>query len=112
MDESFSNFEGFGAGLNAQCQALVAAVRRWTSLPCCAGIAPTRTLAKAANHLAKTLGVSGGVLQIITDYHRQQLPVEEIWGVGPRLTNRLGAMGTMTACDLTTALEPTLRKAF
>ncbi|WP_226669099.1 Y-family DNA polymerase [Microbulbifer aggregans] len=116
IDESFLHFEGFGSGLDAHCQRLIAAVRQCTSLPCCAGIAPTRTLAKAANHFAKTLGVPGGVLQITDEYHRQQilqqLPVTEVWGVGSRLSKRLACLGITTAWDLSASHIPTMRKAF
>lgn len=116
IDESFLHFRGFGERLAERCQRLVSAVHQWTSMPCCAGIAPTRTLAKAANHFAKTLGVPGGVLQISSEYHRQQLlmqlPVGEVWGVGRRLSERLAAMGIATAWELSVAHLPTIRKAF
>ncbi|KUJ79203.1 DNA polymerase V subunit UmuC [Microbulbifer flavimaris] len=116
IDESFLHFHGFGEQLSQHCQRLIAAVHQWTSMPCCAGIAPTRTLAKAANHFAKTLGVPGGVLQISSEYHRQQLlqqmPVGEVWGVGRRLAKRLAMLDIHTAWDLATAHVPTIRKAF
>ncbi|GAA5525938.1 protein UmuC [Microbulbifer aestuariivivens] len=116
IDESFLHFHGFGAGLAEHCQRLVAAVQQWTSMPCCAGIAPTRTLAKAANHFAKTLGVPGGVLQVGSEYHRQQLlkqlPVGEVWGVGRRIARRLAMLDIHTAWDLAAAHVPTIRKAF
>ena len=116
IDESFLHFHGFGGTLGEHCQRLIAAVQQWTSMPCCAGIAPTRTLAKAANHFAKTLGVPGGVLQIGSEYHRQQLlkqlPVSEVWGVGRKLAKRLLALDIHTAWDLSAAHLPTIRKAF
>ncbi|WP_319004898.1 Y-family DNA polymerase [Microbulbifer aggregans] len=116
IDESFLHFRGFGEDLAAHCQRAVSAVHKWTSMPCCAGIAPTRTLAKACNHFAKTLGVSGGVLQLNSEYHRQQLlkqlPVGEVWGVGSRLAERFEALGIETAWDLSVSHMPTMRKAF
>ncbi|MFI2810356.1 Y-family DNA polymerase [Microbulbifer sp. JSM ZJ756] len=116
IDESFLHFAGFGEGLAAHCQQLVTSVHRWTSMPCCAGIAPTRTLAKAANHFAKTLDVPGGVLQIGSEYHRQQLlrqmPAGEVWGVGRRLAKRLATLDIHTAWDLASSHVPTIRKAF
>ncbi|WP_237068351.1 Y-family DNA polymerase [Microbulbifer guangxiensis] len=116
IDESFLHFHGFGEQLSEHCQRLIAAVHKWTSMPCCAGIAPTRTLAKAANHFAKTLGVPGGVLQISSEYHRQQLlrqmPAGEVWGVGRRLSKRLAMLDIHTAWDLASAHVPTIRKAF
>ena len=84
IDESFLHFRGFGGQLAAHCQQLVAAVRQWASKPYCAGIAPTKILAKAANHFAKTLGVPGGVLQIGSEHHRQQLLMQLPVGEGYR----------------------------
>ncbi|MEW5250223.1 Y-family DNA polymerase [Microbulbifer sp. 2201CG32-9] len=116
IDESFLHFRGFGGQLAVHCQRLVSAVRQWTSMPCCAGIAPTRTLSKACNHFAKTLGVSGGVLQLGSEYHRQQLlkqlPVGQVWGVGHKLARRFAPLGIETAWDLSTSHISTMRKAF
>ena len=89
----------------------------WRLQSSCFGAAPTPViLAKAANHFAKTLGAPGGVLQIGSKYHRQQLlkqmPVSEVWGVGRRLAARLSALGIHTAWDLSAAHVPTIRKSF
>ncbi|MFS1523800.1 Y-family DNA polymerase [Microbulbifer sp. 2304DJ12-6] len=116
IDESFLHFRGFGEQLAAHCQRLVAAVCQWTSMPCCAGIAPTRTLTKVCNHFAKTLGIPGGVLQLSSEYQRQQLlkqlPVSEVWGIGRRLARRFTPIGIETAWDLSVSHIPTMRKAF
>lgn len=82
------------------------AVLTGVGIPISVGIAPTKTLAKAANHWAKNHPSSGGVSlwsNIKTQYGDTalaQIPVGDIWGVGRRLTKKLQAMGIVTALDL------------
>ena len=53
IDEAFLGMDGFGASLEAHARALRATVLQWTGIPVSVGIAPTKTLAKVANHIAK-----------------------------------------------------------
>jgi DNA polymerase V len=55
IDEAFLGMAGFGGRLEAQARALRAAVFQWTGIPVSIGIAPTKTLAKVANHAAKRM---------------------------------------------------------
>lgn len=58
-----------------------ATVRRHTGIPTCVGIAPTKTLAKLANRLARKQG-SAGVLVLVTPAQwgdaLAQVPVDTI----------------------------------
>jgi len=54
IDESFLDFEGVRGDLVAIGRELRAAVWREVGLPTCVGIGPTKTLAKLANHIAKS----------------------------------------------------------
>lgn len=76
-------------------------VRRWTGLPVSVGIAPTKTLAKAAAHLAKG-GHGVRVLRkpMETEAALHDLPVGEVWGIGPRHGHRLRELGVHTALQL------------
>lgn len=73
-------------------------------VPVSIGIAPTKTLCKAANHYAKKRPESGGVTVLLeSDTHHPVLastPVEDVWGVGWRLSPKLKAEGVHTALDL------------
>ena len=73
-------------------------------IPTCIGIAPTKTLAKVANYLAKKNAGYNGVclLQDAKDIQvaLKSLKVDEIWGVGRRLSIRLREAGINTAYDL------------
>ncbi len=63
VDETFLDFGGLPCrDLWAYAQDLRATVRRWTGIPTCVGIGPTKTLAKLANAVAKKNPVFGGVV--------------------------------------------------
>ena len=87
-------------------------------MPVCVGIGPTKTLAKLANHVAKKHPKSKGVFNYnaLTNVQKtnllQHLPVEDVWGVGRKLTKRLASFGVTTALDLREAHIPTLRAEF
>src|SRR4051794_11360396 len=51
IDEAFLGLGGFENRLEAHARALRATVLQWTGIPVSVGIAPTKTLAKAANRL-------------------------------------------------------------
>ena len=93
-------------------------VAKWTGIHVGVGVGPTKTLAKLANHVAKTHPRSKGVFNFnaLTASQKarllSQIPVEEVWGVGRKLTKRLSAYGIHTALELRDAHTQTLRSAF
>ena len=93
-------------------------VLQWVGLPVCVGIGPTKTLAKLANHVAKRHPRSKGVFNYndLTDAQQakllSQITVDEVWGVGRKLTKRLAEHHILTAQDLRLAHTPTLRAEF
>lgn len=94
------------------------AVRREIGLPVCVGIAPTKTLAKLANHLAKKQAEWGGGCDLgaLPPVRQEALlrgiAVGEVWGVGWRLREALEGRGIRTAWDLRQADAETLRQRF
>ena len=66
IDEAFLGMGGFGASLESHARGLRAAVLQWTGIPVSVGIAPTKTLAKVANRLAKKDAAAGGVSRVIS----------------------------------------------
>jgi DNA polymerase V len=116
IDEAFldlSHFQhlnpmGFGAQIKNQ-------VKQHTGIPVCVGIAPTKTLAKMANHIAKQrtqLGVFDLSHKTTQQYWLKQLPVGDIWGVGKRWNQELIKAGIHTALELKMANTSWLRKRF
>ena len=79
-------------------------VRQWTGLPTCVGIGPTKTLAKLANHIAKSVPELGGVCDLSDEAERAAwmvgISVGEVWGIGRASRARLEAMGVDTVADL------------
>ncbi|WP_281080600.1 Y-family DNA polymerase [Klebsiella quasivariicola] len=91
-------------------------VYRNTRLPVGVGIAQTKTLAKIANHAAKTWKATGGVVDL-SNVERQRklmalLPVDEVWGVGRRISKKLEAMGIKTVLQLADTDIRFIRKHF
>ncbi|MGI2036324.1 Y-family DNA polymerase [Rhizobium panacihumi] len=79
-------------------------VHKWTGIPTCVGIAPTKTLAKFANHVAKKNADLGGVCDLTDDAVRAEwldrIEVGEVWGVGRASQAKLFELGIKTAGDL------------
>lgn len=103
IDEAFADFsripDPLKLGALIRQQAL-----KGVGIPTCIGIASTKTLAKVANHLAKKNPHYQGIclLGAAPDIQAalKGLPVNEIWGVGRRLSARLREAGINTAYNL------------
>jgi DNA polymerase V len=116
IDEAFADLTGV-CDLETLGRRLRSQVLRCTGIPVGVGIAPTKTLAKLANHTAKRLQAqTGGVVNICDpikrDWVLRNTDVAEVWGVGRRMKSHLDAMGIKSAMDLAKADPWTLRKNF
>ena len=88
---------------------LRAKILRWTGLPCGIGFAPTKTLAKIADHIAKKRPEGVFVLPDDPTEILASLPADEVWGVGRRLVVKLRAEQIFTAKDLRDANDDAIR---
>ena len=88
---------------------LRAKILRWVGIPCGVGFAPTKTLAKIANHIAKKQPDGVFVLPEDPTDILASLPADEVWGVGRRLAEKLRADQIFTAKDLRDASDRTIR---
>ena len=117
IDECFVDLTGIPK-LREVSYAMRQRIGQWVGLPVCVGGGPTKTLSKLANHVAKKHPRSQGVFNYnaLTAEQKSrllsQIPVEEVWGVGRKLTKRLAIHGIQTAHDLRQAHVPTLRAEF
>ena len=128
IDESFLDFTGVQGDLVAIARLLRAEVLSATGIPTCIGLAPTKTLAKLANHIAKTaerkpglypadiaqicalgLGknVGAGLSALLA-----ATAVGEVWGVGRRIGEQLKAAGISTVHDLAQVDLAAIRQQF
>ena len=113
IDEAFLRPElPPGTDLHAFGRKIRETILQWVGIPCGVGFAPSRTLAKIANHLGKK--EKDGVFVMPEDPGPilKGLPVSEVWGVGRRLAPKLERMGIRTAAELAGADEIQLRKKF
>ena len=110
IDESFLDLTEFrGSELERLARDVRARVLRWTGIPTCVGIGPTKTLAKLANYLAKKRPAFAGVCDLRAAAARAELlptiPAEEVWGIGGASAKKLARLGVVTAADLA-GMEP------
>ncbi|HBS1484082.1 Y-family DNA polymerase [Klebsiella pneumoniae] len=92
-------------------------VLRRTHLTVGVGIAQTKTLAKLANHAAKQWQRQTGGVVDLSNLERQRklmalLPVDEVWGVGRRISKKLEAMDIKTVLQLADTDIRFIRKHF
>lgn len=103
IDESFLDFTG-ERNAAGRAREMRQVVRRWTGIPTCVGLGPTRTLAKVANHLAKKRPELNGVCDLIDPAAREALlptvEIADVWGVGHASAAKLTAIGVTTAAAL------------
>ena len=105
IDETFLDLGGFGhEDLWTYAQDVRTTVRRWTGIPTCVGIGPTKTLAKLANAIAKKNPTFGGVCDLMDERVRAAVvrahAVADLWGVGGATAAKLAALGVTTAAGL------------
>lgn len=112
IDESFLHLTGLSVDLAEYGRLIRSTVLRHTGIPVSIGIAPTKTLAKAANKLAKR-SASGVLLLADTAAQTEALrtlEVGDVWGIGPRYAKMLNQHGIVTALDLREASLDWVRK--
>ncbi len=87
-------------------------ILKWVGIPVGVGIARTRTLAKIANHIGKKSPEGVFVMPDNQSAILSQLPVEEVWGIGSRLSEKLNHLGIRTAEQLRLQDDAFIRKQF
>lgn len=117
IDESFLRFTGYQQyNLTNYCLKIREDVLKSTLIPTCIGIGATKTLAKVANRIAKKFKQLNGVYSIDTEDKRikalKWLPIEDVWGIGRRMTKRLKAKNVFKAYDFTQLSTDFIRKEF
>jgi DNA polymerase V len=120
QQEIYSIDECFVGGLQGipqlfeRAQAIRQRIARSLGIPCCIGIAPSKTLAKLCNHLAKTAErqkkPNSGQDLSVCHWHAmpparqhevlQHTPAAHIWGIGQRMAQRLAGHHCATAWDV------------
>lgn len=115
IDEAFLNLDSFKAiDLTAYSQFVRQTVKKWTGIPVSVGIGPTKTLAKIANHIAKSNPKSSGVVNLINNPHidkyLEKIKVKDIWGIGKSFAGKLNRRCIYTALDLKRSPEKLIKE--
>ena len=124
IDESFIGLQGVRGDLTKRAHAIRARINQWVGIPCGVGIGQTKTLAKLANHIAKTAERKPGSYpaELAQVCNLAALPpqdlddvlattlVEEVWGVGRKLAAQLHEGGVHTVLDLARLDPATVRR--
>ena len=81
-------------------------VQKWVGIPVCIGFAETKALSKVANKIAKKFqDRTSGVYVIDSDEKRikalKWTKIEDVWGIGFKLTKKMQYKGILTAYDFT-----------
>lgn len=105
VDECWLDLTGFD-DIAQRIRTIRMMVGRHVGIPVCVGCASTKTLSKLANHVAKRHPRSQGVFDynILTEAQKANVlahvPVDEVWGIGRKLTAALTKVSIRTALDL------------
>jgi DNA polymerase V len=124
IDESFVDLSGIRGDLVRRARTIRQRIHQWIGIPTCIGIAPTKTLAKLANAIAKSAERKPGSypahhaqichLGACTPEELQALmqatEVGDVWGVGRKIGAQLREHGIHTALDLQ-RMNPAAAKA-
>ena len=126
IDESFIELTGVRGDLVERSHKIRARILQWVGIPCGIGIGSTKTLAKLANHIAKTAERKPGsypekLAQVcnLAALQKEELdavlaatPVGEVWGIGRRISAQLIEGGVTTVMDLAQADPAMIRSKF
>jgi DNA polymerase V len=115
IDEAFLDMTSFARfDLTDYGRLIRRTVRQHTGIPVCVGMAPTKTLAKIANRLAKKNPYYKGVCVLRSTAAIQaaleRTKVEDIWGIGRQWSKVLQAKRIESAADLAAAPAAWVRK--
>ena len=118
IDECFADVSGI-ANLTEHGRMIRQQVQQWVGIPTCVGIAPTKTLAKFCNHLAKRHpDYFDGVAtwpEWSESMQKRALAsqsVEKVWGIGRQTAAKLTTHGIQTALDFVCANTAMLRARY
>jgi len=115
IDEAFLDFSAIAhQEVDIFAHHIRAQVKKLTGIPISIGIAPTKTLAKIANKVAKKNAAYNGVCNIARvrdiDVLLDSLDVGDVWGVGRRYAKMLHAYGIKTIKQLKYAPDAWVQK--
>ncbi|OIO99477.1 MAG: SOS mutagenesis and repair protein UmuC [Bacteroidetes bacterium CG2_30_32_10] len=115
IDEAFLNLSGFDIyDIEAYARKIVYTTTKNIGIPVSVGIAPTKTLAKVANKIAKKNQDKKGVfiLNDKTSINKalEEFSVSDVWGIGRQYSKFLNKYNIFTALDFVNTNKEWIRK--
>lgn len=117
IDEAFLDMTGV-QDIEDRTHRIRLDVLQRVGIPTCVGVGATKTLAKLADHVAKKRPEWAGVFdwawlsESAQDRLLSEIAVGDIWGIGRRLTEKLGEMGITNALQLKRADPRKIKRRF
>lgn len=119
IDEAFLDITALAESAGEVGRVLQKRINEECGLPCSLGVAANKLVAKVANNVGKASARGDTPPNAITIVPPGEeaaflapLPVQELWGVGPKTAEVLAAMGVSTIADLRTIPESELVRRF
>ena len=112
IDESFVDLSFLKEDeVNLYIENIKNVVYKLIGIPVSIGVGPTKTLAKICSHIAKTITKTGLCNYQDTDKSLiGGLPVDEVWGIGSRYSEKLSELGVFTIGDFVKVNQNLVKK--
>ncbi len=104
IDEAFIDATGADKVFNLSIDDLIKKIKSdiesQIGIKVSVGAAPTKMLAKLATHKAKSMSGTYFIEKHLAPYELENIPVEEIWGIGRNIARSLRAFGVFYAHEI------------
>lgn len=116
IDEAFIKFDGFSEDeTNEKCRVLIKTILKWTGIPVSIGLAPTKSLAKVANRIAKKYSTkTNGFYSINSNEKRikalKNISAGDIWGIGFQNEKKLFKVNVKSGIDFVNLPDQWVKK--
>lgn len=115
VDEAFLDLDEFSNKLFESAMTIRKTVEQWTGVTVSVGVAPTKTLAKLANNIAKKDKEASQCVIILDTKERiaealKKTKVKDLWGVGNQFATKLNSYGITTGWDIYNLSEEWVRR--
>jgi DNA polymerase V len=116
IDEAFIKFDGFSEDeANKKCSDVIKTIFKWTGIPVSIGLAPTKSLAKVANRIAKKYSTrTNGFYSINNNEKRikalKNISAGDIWGIGFQNEKKLLKVNVKSGMDFVNLPDQWVKK--
>ena len=116
IDEAFIKFDGFSEDeANKKCSDIIKTIFKWTGIPVSIGLAPTKSLAKVGNRIAKKYSTrTNGFYSINNNEKRikalKNISAGDIWGIGFQNEKKLLKVNVKSGMDFVNLPDQWVKK--